>query len=287
MRSVFLRLALSAAFALSLSLTPSKAADTKPADPKHADAKPAVSAAEALTRLKDGNARFVAGKPVAKDLAQQRNETAKGQKPFAIILTCADSRVSPELVFDQGIGDVFVLRVAGNVTDPAMLGSIEYAVEHLHTLLIVVLGHEKCGAVGAAVEGGHAEGNLAALIKRVHIGDKPAPGTSKDAAIAAGVRANALYHAAEMTKNSTTLKDFAGSGRIQIVAGVYAIDTGKIEWLTAEKKPVPKKVEPKKVEPEMLEAEPLEPMLTKWPVTVEGKDHSTRCRQGLFVRRGR
>src|SRR5437899_2542075 len=114
MRSTFLRLTLSTAFALLLAFAPLRAADTKPVDPKHADEKPAVSAAQALAKLKDGNARFVAGKPVAKDLPARRTETAKGQKPFAIILTCADSRVSPELVFDQGIGDLFVLRVAGN-----------------------------------------------------------------------------------------------------------------------------------------------------------------------------
>jgi carbonic anhydrase len=264
MRSTFLRLLISAALVLSLA-EGLRAEDTKPA----------ISPAEALTRLKDGNARFVAGNPAAKDLVARRAETAKGQKPFAIILTCADSRVGPELVFDQGIGDVFVLRVAGNVTDPAMIGSIEFAVEQLHCPLIVVMGHEKCGAVEAALGGGHTEGNLAALIRMIHTGEKPAPGTSKDAAISAGVRANALYHAAQMTTKSTTLKDFVATGRLQIVPGVYAIDTGKIEWLPTEKKPVPKKVDPK-----MPEAEPLEPMLTRWPVTVEVTYHSTRCRRG-------
>ncbi len=298
MRPGFFRVVLGVALVLTFQVPGSRAEDTKPGETK-----PAVSAAEALTRLKDGNARFVAGKPATKDLVTRRTETAKGQKPFAIILTCADSRVSPELLFDQGIGDVFVQRVAGNVTDPVILGSIEYAVEHLHAPLVIVLGHEKCGAVGAIVEGGHAEGNLAELLKRVHVGEKAAGG--KDAEIAAGVRANARFHAAEMMKRSTTLKDYATSGRIQILAGVYAIDSGKVEWLAADKTPEkdpkkpdhdPKKPDPKKPDhdPKMpvhdthmpiYESEPI--VVTDCPQVIEVECPSHRVRRGLFGRRCR
>src|SRR5207237_5372942 len=105
---------------------------------------------QALSRLVAGNQRFVAHKPTHphEDLAR-RHDLAGSQHPFAVVLSCSDSRLPPELVFDQGLGDLFVIRVAGNITDAAVIGSIEYAVEHLHAPLIVVLGHEKCGAVTA------------------------------------------------------------------------------------------------------------------------------------------
>ena len=120
-------------------------------------AAPSVDPAEALNRLKAGNERFVQGKiNDSKSVITQRAATAQGQHPFAIIVACADSRVAPEIVFDQGIGDLFVVRTAGNLVDDHALGSIEYAVEHLGALCIVVLGHQRCGAVTAALEGGSA-----------------------------------------------------------------------------------------------------------------------------------
>src|SRR5262249_7971690 len=127
----------------------------------------APTAEEALQRLKQGNARFVADKlDQKKDIGgKRRGDLAKGQRPFAIILSCADSRVPPELVFDQGLGDLFVVRVAGNVTDPVVLGSIEYGVQVLKAPLIIVLGHESCGAVQAAIAGGELPGNIAQFVK--------------------------------------------------------------------------------------------------------------------------
>src|SRR5437660_44710 len=155
----------------------------------------------AFKRLKDGNARFAADQLAKKDVGSKRRaELAKGQRPFAVILTCADSRVAPELIFDQGLGDLFVLRVAGNVTDPVVLGSIEYAVEHLKTPLIVVLGHEACGAVKAALEDADPEGNLGFLLREIHIG-KQLP-AEKKAAMDAAVKSNARFHASELTKRS-------------------------------------------------------------------------------------
>lgn len=196
------------------------------------DAQP--SPAESLKRLKDGNARFVADKPATKPaLDKRRAELDKGQHPFAIVLGCADSRVVPEMVFDQGLGELFVIRVAGNVTSDVTIGSIEYAVEHLHVPLVVVLGHEKCGAVKAAVDDADLEGSLRALLRDVHTG-RNLP-TEKDAALAAAVRNNALYHATELAKRSAVIKDFERSGRIRIVTGVYSLKTGAVEWI--EKKP--------------------------------------------------
>jgi carbonic anhydrase len=197
-------------------------------------AQEALTPQAALTRLKEGNTRFAADKPTTRDVTQKRrDEVAKGQHPFAVILTCADSRVSPELVFDQGLGDVFVVRVAGNVTDPAILGSIEYAVEHLKAPLIVVLGHESCGAVKAVIEKSHVEGNLEKLLKEVHVDDKLPE--DKDQALAAGIKTNALFHAKQLTAQSPLIKDFVDHDRVQIAAGVYSLKSGKVDWLEPQK----------------------------------------------------
>jgi len=140
------------------------------------------SAAEALTRLKEGNDRFAADKPARTDVgAKRRARLTQGQQPFAVVLSCADSRVPPEIVFDQGLGDLFVLRVAGNIADTAMIGSAEYAVQSLKTPLIVVLGHEDCGAVQAALNNKPLPGDLGWLIKQVHVSEKPAGGKARDA----------------------------------------------------------------------------------------------------------
>jgi carbonic anhydrase len=192
------------------------------------EATPATADA-ALKLLKDGNARFVEGKIAAKDIAPRRAQLAKGQHPFAIILTCADSRVPPELVFDQGLGDLFVLRVAGNITDPFILGSIEYGVEHLHAPLIVVLGHENCGAVAAALTKVEFRGNLGKLIKEVHVGaDLP---MERAAALPIAVKNNVLFHAGQLTQRSELLKEEAAHKKVQIVSGVYRLASGKVEWI--------------------------------------------------------
>ena len=188
------------------------------------------TADEALKRLVDGNRRFVADQTAPRATYQdQRAKTAGEQHPFAIILTCADSRVAPELVFNQQLGELFTLRVAGNVTDPPLLASIEYATEQLHPPLIVVMGHSNCGAVQAKIAGGKLEGNLGELLKRVHIGDKlPA---DKKAAMDAGVEANVRYHANEIAKQSKTLRDFITAGRVKVAAAVYSLETGEVTWL--------------------------------------------------------
>jgi carbonic anhydrase len=188
------------------------------------------SPAAAWQRLKDGNARFASDNPATRDIgAERRARLAKGQQPFAVVLSCADSRVVPELLFDQGLGDLFVVRVAGNIADKGMLGSIEYAVEHLHVPLVVVLGHESCGAVQAAVDGKPFPGNLGWLVRHVYTANNQAGG--KQGTLAAALRANALHQAAALTKESAGVRELAAQKRVQIVAGVYSLATGKVTWL--------------------------------------------------------
>jgi carbonic anhydrase len=209
--------------ALLCTLQPLQAQEAQPKQP---------SPEEALKRLKEGNSRFVADKLAERNLGKTRRaELAKGQAPFAIVLGCADSRVVPELLFDQGLGDLFVIRVAGNVTDPAIVGSIEYAVEHVRTPLIVVLGHEGCGAVKAALAKGELHGNLAELIKLVKVGEGLPSDTA--AKTEAAIKNNAKYHADRLRKQSPLINDFAASGRVRIVAATYSLKIGAVEWLQA------------------------------------------------------
>jgi carbonic anhydrase len=161
--------------------------------------------------------------------ASRRQELAKGQRPFAVVLTCADSRLAPEFIFNQGLGDLFVLRVAGNIADPFVLGSIDYAVEHLHVPLIVLLGHEKCGAVEAALGKEKPPGNLGKLVGEIDVGrDLP---TDREAALAAAVKNNARRHTRLLTERSEIIKDHIAKKELRIVCGVYQLATGKVEWL--------------------------------------------------------
>jgi len=199
------------------------------AEDPHAATAAGVSPREALEKLKAGNKRFVEQKLSDRQLATRRAETASGQQPYAIILACADSRVAPEFVFDESIGSLFVIRVAGNVVDPDMLGSIEYAVEHLHTHLIVVLGHEKCGAVTAAVAKEPLHGNLDELIHKIDPGtDLPA---DKAKALSEAIRHNALHQAQEMMKRSVPIKTAVDKHEVQIESAVYSLDSGEVKWL--------------------------------------------------------
>jgi carbonic anhydrase len=190
---------------------------------------------KALERLKDGNARFVADKPITNEVGEQRRkELAKGQRPFAVILTCSDSRLAPEHIFDQGLGDIFVIRVAGNVTDPAIIGSIEYAVTELKSPLVVVLGHDECGAVKAALSGKKLPGDLGELIKLVDVGtDLP---KDKNEALVTATKANIQHSATVLATKSDILKDFVASKRITIVTGIYSLESGKVNWLKTPEK---------------------------------------------------
>jgi carbonic anhydrase len=184
----------------------------------------------ALQRLQAGNKRFAEDRLEKPDLGiTRRLELASGQKPFAVVLTCADSRLTPEFIFNQGLGDLFVLRVAGNIAEPFMLGSIEYAVEHAHVPLIVVLGHDKCGAVAAALGKEKPTGNLGQLVAAIDVG-KELPVTEA-AALRAAIRNNARQQARLLRERSTIIKEHVAANKVRIVCGVYQLSTGRVEWL--------------------------------------------------------
>ncbi len=190
-----------------------------------------VSADVALRRLMDGNRRFVEGNAThGHQQADRRAEVAKGQKPFAIIVTCSDSRVAPEILFDQGLGDIFVIRTAGNVVDDVGLGSIEYAVEHLGAQLVVVLGHGRCGAVSAVVAGGEVHGHLHAIVEAIQPAVekvKDEPGDPVENAVRANVRAivKHLEHAAPI------LPAEIKAGKLKILGACYSLDSGRVEMV--------------------------------------------------------
>lgn len=184
---------------------------------------------EVLNRLKEGNNRFTTDKKEGKlqDKAR-REELTKGQSPYAIVLSCADSRVVPELAFDSGLGELFTVRVAGNVANSSSIASIEYAVAHLGTEIIVVLGHESCGAVNAAMAGGDNGYNLNHLLSHI----APAIAASgKDAAVADVVKKNAELTAQELKTRSTIIREAAESGKVKIVPAYYNLDSGKVDFL--------------------------------------------------------
>jgi carbonic anhydrase len=184
-----------------------------------------------LAKLLAGNARFVVHKAKHPDESvHRRTELVGGQHPFAVILGCADSRVPPELLFDEGLGDLFVIRVAGNVVDDAVLGSIEYAIVHLGTKLIVVLGHEKCGAVSAAVSSENAEGHLGALVSAIRpsvLATANAPGDKVHNCVVE----NARRVARQIRGSEPVLKAAVEHQGLKVVAADYALDTGKVRLL--------------------------------------------------------
>jgi len=177
--------------------------------------------------LKEGNARFVTSQvSSAKPNAARREETAKAQHPFAIVAACADSRTAPEIVFDANIGDLFVVRTAGNLVDDHGLGSIEYAVDHLGSRLVVVLGHQRCGAVTAAMGGGTAPGHIQSLVRDILpavTSSKGKPGDATDNAISENARLIAARIGNEIQVGDLKKE-------VKIVSAVYNFDTGKVEW---------------------------------------------------------
>jgi carbonic anhydrase len=197
-----------------------------------------MGADEALQKWMDGNQRYVESKmgACAASDASARAKLAKTQHPYAVILSCSDSRVPPELIFDKALGEIFVIRVAGNVADPIILGSIEYATEHLGSPLIMVLGHERCGAVTATVNAkGKAEGNIAAVVKAIEPAAKKARtichGKSNEELVECAVAVNAKLVAAELPKRSKILAEQLKQGKIKIVAAKYDLDDGKVSVL--------------------------------------------------------
>lgn len=183
---------------------------------------------EILSRLQAGNERFVADKLDGKlQNSERRNHLTSGQSPFAIVLSCADSRVVPELAFDVGLGEIFTVRVAGNVANTSSIASIEYAVAHLGTQIIVVLGHESCGAVTAAVAGGDNGHNLNHLL--MHI--TPAVTQAEGSPINDVVKVNAQLTVKELIGRSSIIADAVNSGKLSVVPAYYHLDSGAIEFL--------------------------------------------------------
>ena len=184
---------------------------------------------EVLQRLKDGNDRFVADSIDGQLQDSARRESlVSGQDPYAIILSCADSRVVPELAFDVGLGEIFVVRVAGNVANSSSIASIEYAVAHIGTPVIVVLGHQSCGAVTAAVSGGDNGYNLNHLLSHI----TPAiVASGEGAAVNDVVKKNAEMTATELKNRSAIIRGAVESGKLKIVLAYYNLDTGKVDFL--------------------------------------------------------
>ncbi len=186
----------------------------------------------ALARLQRGNARFVAGWPDHPDQsARRRRELAGGQQPYAAILTCADSRVPPEIVFDAGLGNLFVIRVAGNVLDDIVIGSLEYAVEHLHVPLIVVLGHDACGAVTAAVNGGgDAPSHIDAIVRTLQPAVNLARTQGGDL-ISQTIDANIDLVVNQLKVSEPILREHLNTNRLQIIGARYHLESGAITLL--------------------------------------------------------
>ena len=189
--------------------------DSKPTTMKNNDY------SSALQSLKAGNKRFVTGNLLPKDTyAEDRKALCEGQHPFAVVLCCSDSRVAPEIIFDQKLGDLFVIRNAGNVVDDDVLGSIEYAVEHLGTPLVVILGHSSCGAVTATCQGGDLPGHIPDIVKRIR------PSISTEYCIDDNARRHARWMAV-LIEDDEIVKHVGA----KVVAAFYELKSGQVEWL--------------------------------------------------------
>lgn len=200
-----------------------------------------IPAREALQRLIDGNRRFVNDEPNPRRHSDQakRAELVADQKPFAIILGCSDSRVPAEMVFDQGLGDLFVIRVAGNVVAPSQVGSVEFAAEWFDTQLVVVLGHTCCGAVSATLDeltgqGTHPSRNLRSIVDRVRPAVEPLLETElvKNPALLAAraVRANIRASAGQLRHGSEVLEKLILEGKLLVVGAEYSLETGVVDF---------------------------------------------------------
>ena len=198
-----------------------------------------LSADDSLRLLKEGNARYLEGKPrhPHQDRERRALTTGQGQHPLAAVLTCSDSRVPVEIIFDQGIGDIFVVRVAGNVAATDEVASLEYAVDHLDTPLVVVLGHTRCDAVSAVVDDTKLPPNIAALVEPI----KPAvakareanPEAAKGALLAAAIKANVWQAIEDLLQQSPIMREKVREGKIQVLGALYDLDTGQVQWLGA------------------------------------------------------
>ena len=187
----------------------------------------------ALQQLMEGNLRYAEGNASHPHQSlERRAELISGQQPFAVILGCSDSRIPPELIFDQGLGDVFVIRTAGEVVDNASLASIEYAVDHLGVPLVMVLGHDSCGAVTAAVQGGEAEGHLGSLMDFIRPAVEQAREAGEGSDLLNGSIDNNVFNIVEALKSSQpVLSEKVEAGELMILGARYRLDSGLVEIL--------------------------------------------------------
>lgn len=196
----------------------------------------AMTPAQAITRLTEGNARFVAGRSVRRDLPAEARTTAAGQYPFAVVLTCIDSRTPPELIFDQGIGDIFAPRIAGNYAPTEIIGSIEFATKVVGARAILVLGHSHCGAIKGACDDVRM-GNLTSVIQGLRPAVDSTPGfqghrTSKDDAFVQAVAIENVRHTmARLRADSEIIRQLEAEGNLTIAGAMYDLDTGKVEFV--------------------------------------------------------
>lgn len=183
-------------------------------------------------KLIQGNERFAANDLQSKNLAAERAELIKGQHPYAIVLTCSDSRVSPELLFDESLGKLFVIRVAGNVIDPIILGSVEYAAEHLGSKFLLVLGHSACGAVKATIAGGEIPPNIQKIADAI----SPAVTKAKEKHLDGKelenevITDNVIEQVHQLRTKSSIVAEMEHKGELRIVGGVYDLGTGKVHF---------------------------------------------------------
>jgi carbonic anhydrase len=228
-RRGFLRLAAGAAAGLAI-IPPAFAAPVKtPPKPENV-----LSPDAALSRLMKGNARYVEGVSKRHDFKHEREPLSKGQNPFAAVLSCADSRIAPEYCFDTARGDLFVCRIAGNFASDEMVASLEYAVQVLNTPLIIVLGHESCGAVDATIksvtDGTTLPGHLPSLVDAIKPAVDAVKGQPGDM-LANAIRSNVTLNVEKLKNAGPILSAFAGDKRIRIVGGIYLLKTGRVELL--------------------------------------------------------
>jgi carbonic anhydrase len=192
---------------------------------------PIVTAEFALKKLTEGNRRYISAEAEhPRQTPARRRELTAGQRPFAIIVSCSDSRVPSELFFDQGFGDLFSIRNAGNVVDDVVLGSIEYAAEYLRTALVVVMGHTNCGAVTAAVTGGEMGGHIASIIQAI----QPAVDTSRDQLgdpVMNAILANVRLMVEKIQNSQPLLAPLVQQNRLTVVGALYHIDSGRVQFL--------------------------------------------------------
>lgn len=196
-----------------------------------------VDADKALTLLKEGNAHWLSGTLSNPNISVSRRQTLAeaGQKPFATVLTCSDSRLPVERLFDRGVGDVFVVRVAGNIAGDSEAGTIEYGLAHLKTPLLVVMGHTKCGAVAAAASGAALHGKVAKLVAScapaVERAKRANPSATGNELVTLAVKENVWQTIFDLLKTSDEIRELAVSGNVKIVGAMCDITTGKVEFL--------------------------------------------------------